>query len=107
MAEEQKQEKMEEGKWVPIHVEGAEEIPMSYVNHIFVTHTTDEFFVTFSQIHPPYLLPPVKKEQVAQVTYIPAKVVARVALTPSKMKELIDTLGENYKNFLKKQVARK
>lgn len=105
MAEEQKQEEIEKGKWVRIHIEGAEEIPMSYVNHIFVTHTTDEFFMTFSQIHPPYLLEPTK-EEVEQLTPIPAKVVARIALTPSKMKELINTLSENYQGFLKKQ-ARK
>ena len=106
MAKEQKQEETEKGKWVRIHIEGADEIPMYYVNHIFVTHTTDEFFVTFSQIHPPYLLEPTK-EEVEQLTHIPAKVVARIALTPSKMKELIDALGGNYQTFLTKQEARK
>ena len=101
MAEEQRQE-IEVEKTVHIRIEGADEIPMSYVNHIFITHTTDEFFVTFSQIHPPYLLEPTQ-EEVEQLTHIPAKVVARIALTPSKMKELIDALGENYQKFLKKQ----
>ncbi len=105
MTEEQRQE-IEVEKQLTIRIEGAEEIPISYVNYVFVSHTTDEFFMTFAQIHPPYLLKPTKRE-LEQLTHVPAKVVARVALTPSKMKELIDTLGENYQNFLKKQEARR
>lgn len=100
MTNEQKQE-IEVEKQLRIRIEGADEISISHVNYIFVTHTTDEFFVTFSQIHPPYLVKPTR-EEVEQLTYIPAKVVARIALTPSKMKELIDVLNENYKKFLEK-----
>jgi len=101
MAEEQEQ-KIEEEKWVRIRIEGYEDIPIFHVNHIFVTHTTDEFFVTFAQIHPPYLLE-LTKEEVEELSYIPAKVVARIALTPTKMKELIDTLDKNYKKFFNKK----
>jgi len=90
---------------IPIQIEGAEGIPINYVNHVFVSHTTDEFFMTFAQIHPPYLLSPTK-EEVEQLTHIPAKVVARIALTPSKMKELIDVLNENYKKFVQKEVRK-
>lgn len=87
-----------EGKLLPIRIEGAEEIPICYSNHIFVTHTRDEFFVTFSQIHPPYLLSPTR-EEIGQLTHAPARVVARIALSPNKMKELIKTLKNNYDKF--------
>lgn len=104
MVEEQRRETQVE-RAIPIRIEGAEEIPVNYVNYVFVSHTTDEFFMTFAQIHPPYLLSPTK-EEVEQLTHIPAKVVSRIALTPSKMKELIDALNENYKKFIQKE-ARK
>ena len=104
MAEEQRRE-IEVERTIPIRIVGAEEIPMSYVNYVFVSHTTDEFFMTFAQIHPPYLLAPTK-EEVGQLTHIPAKVVARIALTPSKMKELIDALNENYKKFIGKEAQK-
>jgi hypothetical protein len=87
-----------EGKLLPIRIEGADEMPVCYSNHIFVTHTRDEFFVTFSQIHPPYLLSPTRKE-VEQITHASARVVARIALSPNKMKELIKTLKNNYDKF--------
>ncbi len=104
MAEEKRQEIAVE-RQVPIRLEGAEEIPISYVNYVLVSHTTDEFFMTFAQMHPPYWLAPTK-EDVERLTHIPAKAVARIALTPSKMKELIDVLNENYKKFIQKE-ARK
>lgn len=89
-------------KEVQIHIEGAEDVPIVHVNHVFVAHTTDEFFITLAQLHPPYWLEPTK-EEVEQLKYLPAKVVARVALSPSKMKELIDTLNKNYQKFIKKK----
>lgn len=89
-------------KEVPIRIEGFEEVPIAHVNHIFVAHTSDEFFVTFAQLHPPYWVEPTK-EEVEQLTYLPAKVVARIALSPGKMKELIDVLNTNYQKFIKKK----
>lgn len=97
---EQRRESLE--KEVPIRIEGSEEVPIAHVNHVFVAHTTDEFFVTFAQLHPPYWVEPTK-EEVEQLTYIPAKVVARIALSPSKMKAFIDALNTNYEKFMKKK----
>lgn len=94
-------------KLLPIRIEGANEVPMCYANHVFVTHTLDEFYLTFSQLHPPYFLTEPTKEEVEQLTHVPAKVVTRVAISPNKMKELVDALSENYKKFLEIQETRK
>lgn len=99
MAEEKKEIREKE---VPIRIEGFEEIPIAHVNHIFIVHTTDEFFITFAQLHPPYWVEPTK-EEVEQLKYLPAKVVARIAISPSKLKDLIDLLNTNYQKFIKKK----
>ncbi|MGB2799730.1 MAG: DUF3467 domain-containing protein [Dehalococcoidia bacterium] len=99
MAEEQKESLEHE---VPIRIEGFDEVPITHVNHIFVVHTTDEFFITFAQLHPPYWVEPTK-EEMEQLTHLSAKVVARIALSPGKMKELIDVLNKNYQKFTRKK----
>lgn len=89
---------------LPIWIEGAEDIPIVYVNHIFVTHTGDEFFLTFAQLHPPYLISPTKGE-LEKLESIPATVVSRIALTPNKFKELIDILQNNYQKYTKRRAT--
>jgi len=91
-----------EGVSIPIQIEGAEKVPIAYANYIFITHTGNEFFVTFAQIHPPYLISP-KKEDIERIQSIPATVVSRIALTPSKTKELIDVLQDNYNKYVKQE----
>lgn len=84
----------------PIRVEGYEGVPIIFTNYIFVSHTVDEFILTFAQVHTPYLVSPTERE-IAKIEYIPASVISRVALTPNKMKELIDTLRKNYQTHTK------
>ncbi|MBN2187548.1 MAG: DUF3467 domain-containing protein [Dehalococcoidia bacterium] len=85
-----------------IQIEGANEVPIIYINYTFVSHTSDEFFLTFAQLHPPYLISPTK-EDIDGLKSIPATVVSRIALTPSKFKELIDALQDNYNKYTKQK----
>ena len=87
---------------VPIRIEGAEDTPILYTNYISVTHTNDEFFLTFAQLHPPYLIP-TTKEDIGKLKPISARVVSRVALTPNKFKELLDVLQVNYQKYTKRK----
>lgn len=87
---------------LPIRIEGAEDMPIVYTNYTFVTHTGDEFFLTFAQLHPPYLVSPTK-EDIESLKSISATVVSRIALTPGKFKELIDVLQENYQKYTKQK----
>lgn len=83
-----------------ITFEGSEDIPIAFANHIFIRHMEDVFLVTFAQSHGPYIVNPTA-EQLKQMHTIPAKVVARIAVPPTKMKEIIDVLNENYSRFVK------
>ena len=96
------QKRHDEGMPLPIRIEGAEKTPIIYTNYIFVTHTSDEFFLTFAQLHPPYLVSPTKAD-IGKLESIPATVVSRIALTPNKFKDLIDVLQENYQKYTKQK----
>jgi len=96
------QNKQEGQVALSIRIEGAEDIPILYTNYISVTHTNDEFFLTFAQLHPPYLIP-TTKEDIEKLKPISAKVISRVALTSGKFKELLDVLQMNYQKYTKRK----
>lgn len=80
------------------------EVPIQQANCFFVVHTDDEFFITFGQAHPPYSLQLTKEEvEELKATGLPVRVVARLMLSPIKMKEFIDILNDNYKKFITKK----
>lgn len=85
---------------VPITFEGADEVSIQHANCFFVSHTDDEFFITFAQAHPPYKLK-MTKEEVDEIrkSGLRSKVIARIMVSPIKMKELLDVLNENYGRF--------
>lgn len=85
---------------VPILFEGADEVPIKHANCFFVVHTDDEFFITFAQAHPPYKLK-ISKEEVEELqrTGLKSRVIARIMISPVKMKEFLDALNENYDKF--------
>lgn len=95
-------EKKKEGRYLPIRVEVPPDLQTYHANFVFAAHTDDEFFITFGLIHQPYLIEPTK-EQIEAIEYVPAKAVSRIALSPRKMKEVIDVLNTNYQLFLKKR----
>ena len=85
---------------VPIVFDRADDIPIQHVNCFFVTHTDDEFFITFAQAHPPYKLKFEKEEiEKLQRVGLRANVVSRIMVSPIKMKELLDILNGNYSKF--------
>ena len=89
---------------LPIVYQKADEVPIQHANCFFVTHTDDEFFITFGQAHPPYSLQLTKEEvEELKATGLPVRVVARLMLSPIKMKEFIDILNDNYKKFITKK----
>lgn len=70
-----------------------------------VQHEQKEFIITFCQYSPPLALgpPQAQLEQVKAMPYVPVKIVARVALTPERMAELIKSLQDNYAKWRAKQ----
>lgn len=97
-------QKIPRGKGISLEIsfESSEDIPIVYAGNVFVRHMEDMFIITFAQAHGPYIVNPTV-EQLKQIGKIPAKVVARIAVPPSQMKEILDVLNGNYDQFLKGQ----
>jgi len=92
---------MAEQRELPLFFVGAEDTPVVFTNLMVVQNLDKEFILTFGQYSPPLLLgkPGEVTEQLDNVPYVPVKVVARVGMTPNRMRELIEILQTNYQGF--------
>lgn len=88
---------------VPIVVTGIGNTPMLFSNMCYVQHHQTEFIITFCELQPPILVGTTEEmaRQAAALDIIPARVVARIALTSTRMTELIRALQENLSNYEK------
>lgn len=92
----------------PFMVIGAEDTLIVFSNMQIVQHEEQEFILTFAQYSPPLILASGKEreERLKQMPYIPVKVVARIGITPPRMKRLIEALQKNYNTWTSKQEGR-
>lgn len=88
----------------PLKWEVPEDLPVVWVNNFVVQHTQHEFILTFFQVTPPILIKPTP-EDLEAVESVPARAIARIALTPRAMAQLLDVIRENYETFQKKELA--
>ena len=102
MGENTKEKPQDEGVTLKVTFEGGEDVPIVYASNVFVRHAEDVFLITFAQAHGPYIVNPTV-EQLKQIRTIPARIVSRIAVPPSKMKEILDVLNGNYTQFTKTQ----
>jgi len=58
----------------------------------------DAFYLSFGQVQPPNTFDK-SAEEIATISTLPVVVVAQVALTPRRMKELIAVLQSNYERW--------
>ena len=82
---------------------GAEDLPVLFVN-TFVGQVQPQeraFYLSIGQTVPPALIgtPEEQAEQLEQIAYVPIKPIARLALTRSKMEELIAILQVNLEQY--------
>jgi len=86
---------------IPLMFIGAEDVPILFSNIFTIQHQQNEFIITVGQVQPPLLLgsPEDRLEQAKRVPYVPIKVVARLALTRTRLVELIKALQENLQNY--------
>ena len=86
---------------IPIIVTGLDENPILFANHFVVQHHMTEFIITFGQVQPPIILgsPEQQAQQAEHISSIPARVVARIGLTPQRMTELVRVMQENLSNY--------
>lgn len=72
-----------------------------YVNDIIVTHSNKEFFVTFSQIEPPAILP---EDDIKEMNSINAIAQSKIIVTPELFQKIIEVFQINLNNFLEENL---
>ena len=82
---------------------GAEDLPVLFVNSFAgqVQPQEGAFYLSIGQTVPPALIgtPEEQAEQLEQIAYVPIKPIARLALTRSRMQELIAMLQVNLDQY--------
>ncbi len=87
---------------VPIRWEIPDDLKVLWASNFIVQHSMREFILSFFQAPPPLLIEPTKEElEAAAKAGYPAKAVARIALSPAAVKELIEILQTNLDNFVR------
>ena len=82
---------------LPFFFIGTEDVPIVLSNLQVVQHVQQEFIITFGQFSPPIVhgSPEEQQEQVKSKPYLPVKTVARVAMSPQRVADLITALKSN------------
>jgi hypothetical protein len=73
-----------------------------YVSNVVVQHDPDVFILSFFEVWPPVVLAESdeeKRKAFSALQSVDAKCVARLVIAPSKMKEVIATMQENFKSY--------
>ena len=73
-----------------------------FVSDIVVQHQPDTFILSFFEIWPPPILGESEEEKQRKLDaldHVEAKCVARLVVTPSKMREFLETMSENLRNY--------
>ena len=90
------------GKQIRIERTFPENLQSHYVSNIVVQHEPDIFILSFFELWPPVILAESEEEKqkaFSALDHIDAKCVARLVVTPAKMKEFIGAMQQNYKNY--------
>ncbi len=96
-------------KELPIERVYPEDLHTHFVSNLLAQHQPDSFTLSFFEIWPPAITgdtPEEKQRQMDAIDFIEAKCVARVVLTPARMKEFVGIMSENlrnYENMMRKQ----
>jgi non-ribosomal peptide synthetase component F len=79
-----------------------EDLQSHFVSNIVVQHQPGIFILSFFEVWPPAILgesDEEKKQVIDTIDHVEAKCVARLVLTPSKMREFLETMSENLHNY--------
>lgn len=79
-----------------------ENLQSHFVSNVVVQHQPDIFILSFFEVWPPAILGDTNEEKrkaLEAIDRVEAKCVARLVLTPSKMREFVETMAENLQNY--------
>jgi hypothetical protein len=88
----------------PIVWVGVEDLPVHFVNQFIGVVAPHEVFLTLGTIVPPPILGATEEERKAaaeSIQFVQVKPVARIALTPARLRELIGVLNQTLSNYEK------
>ncbi len=92
-----------EGVELPVPVEirtiGADELEARYVNLATLGYDRAALYLTLSQFPPPTITGPEDAHRVSEQGFVPAKAIARFALTPLMVEELITLFQNQLDNY--------
>ena len=87
--------------------EGVDDVPILFVNQVLgQVGQQAEVILTFGQLAPPALLGETREERMRQardLTHIPIKPIARLAMTRAGLEQLVDVLHKTVENYEKAQ----
>jgi hypothetical protein len=86
-----------------------ENLTSHLVSNMVVQHQPDLFILSFFEVWPPAVLGETEEEvrkEVAAINQLDIKCVARLAVTPARMREFVAALTENLRKF-EEQEAKK
>lgn len=99
------------GKQVRVVRKYPEELQSFFISNIVVQHEPDRFILSFFEVWPPVIIGETddeKKRLLDSLESVEAKCVARIVLSPERMKEFLQIANDNYSKFeqmmLKNQV---
>ena len=74
-----------------------------FSDNFIVQHQKDHFVLSFFEVIQPAILGTLeeRKAQVQKIKQVDAKCIARILVTPEKMKDIVNVMNENYNNYLK------
>ncbi len=89
----------EGGRVITVRLESLAETEARYANIVHVNSDLVTFQVIFSQATQPIILGPDDAKQIEEQGYIPARVVARLILTPTAFEQTIDVMQAQLKRY--------
>jgi hypothetical protein len=78
------------------------DITSRYATNMVVQHTQHEFIISFFEAYPPVLLGEAEEREAAleHIESVPAICVARIIVSPERLKEFIQVLQDNLDKYL-------
>jgi hypothetical protein len=87
---------------VPLAWIGAEDLPVQFANAFFGVVAPGEIILQIGSVVPPAIMgatPEEREVSARSVSFVQVKPVARLALTPARLDELIRTLEDTRNNY--------
>ena len=97
-----------QGVQLPVVWVGADDLPVQFVNQFLGVVHPNEIFLTLGTLVPPAIIGDSveeRRKQVENLPFVPIKPIARVALTPARLEEMIRVLQDTLTNYEAQQKA--